>query len=523
MHMASSEIPRTSELPQFPESLWERTTEFPRFPRLQGEANADVVVVGGGITGLTTAYLLMKEGLQVALVEMGSLLHGTTGHTTAKITAQHGLIYDQLIDHFGEEKARLYYEANEEAVHFMQSFAKEHGIDCGMVEEDAYLFAESDDELKDLKKEWAAYQKLGIPGEWQESLPLPLLVKGAIKLSGQARFHPLQYLHFMVQLLQEGGAAIYEHTTIAEKVDKVSGRLKLHTEDSASSITCNYAVSASHFPFYDGGAMYFSRLHAERSYIVAIEPETSFPGGMYINCSNPKRSLRAAEWNGKTLVLVGGEGHKTGKALCTIRNYEALELYGASLFGAKNIPFRWSAQDLITLDQVPYIGQATNDDPHILVATGFAKWGMSTGTLAALMFRDRIMKRDNRYEDVFSPQRFKADPGIKNFIVQNAEVAKDLVAGKVGLVHRKADELQNDEGAIVKHLGKRAGAYKDREGQLYLVDTTCTHMGCEVDWNEGERSWDCPCHGSRFNYKGEVIEGPATQPLTPLTQHQHEG
>ncbi|WP_138495433.1 FAD-dependent oxidoreductase [Paenibacillus pinistramenti] len=517
--MASSDTPQSRLLPQFPQSLWKHTTELPLFPRLQGETSVDVAIVGGGITGLTTAYLLMKEGLQVAVLEMGTLLHGTTGHTTAKITSQHGLIYDELTGHFGEAQAKLYYEANEEALGFMRSLAQEHQIDCSMTEEAAYLFAESDQELKKLEKEWKAYQKLGLPGEWLETVPLPMAVKGAIKLPGQARFHPLHYLKFMIEELQKGGAAIYEHTMVDAKVEKVNGRLKLQTEQGAS-ITCNYAVSASHFPFYDGGAMYFSRLHAERSYVTAIQPETSFEGGMYISCGNPKHSLRAAEWEGKTLVLVGGEGHKTGKSDCTISRYEALEQYGASLFGAKSIPFRWSAQDLFTLDRVPYIGQATNDDPHILIATGFAKWGMSSGTLAALMLRDRIMKRDNRYEDLYTPQRFKADPGIKTFIVQNAEVAKDLVAGKVGLVHRKAEELANDEGAVVKHLGKRAGAYKDHQGRLYLVDTTCTHMGCEVDWNEGERSWDCPCHGSRFNYKGEVIEGPATKPLTPLSQTQ---
>lgn len=517
--MTSSQIPAESGLPQFPESLWKHTSQFPRFPRLIGLAEADVVVVGAGMTGITAAYLLMKEGYSVILAEMGAVLNGTTGYTTAKITSQHGLIYDELTAHFGEEQARLYYEANEEALRFMGSFAAEHSIPCDLVQEDAFLYAESEQELSKLAKEWAAYEKLGIPGKWQDTLPLPFTVKGAIKMPGQARFHPLHYLQFMLDELVKGGVSIYEYTMVGEKVEKEGGQLVLHTEQGAT-LKCTHAVSASHFPFYDGGALYFSRLHAERSYIVAIEPESPFPGGMYINCGNPVRSLRTASWNDKKLLLVGGEGHKTGQNDCTIKNYETLERLGASLFGAKSIPFRWSAQDLVTVDRVPYIGQATKDDPQILIATGFAKWGMTTGTLAACMIRDRIMHRENRYAGLFTPQRFKADPSIKNLIVQNADVAKELVAGKVGLIHKKIGELQADEGAIVRHQGKRAGAYKDKQGALYLVDATCTHMGCEVGWNAAERSWDCPCHGSRFNTLGEVIEGPATLPLTPLKQEQ---
>lgn len=510
--MTSSQSPRTSELPQFPESLWNHTTDLPRFPRLEEHAEADVAVVGAGITGITTAYLLMKEGYKVLLAEMNTVLQGTTGFTTAKITAQHGMIYDSLLSHFGEEQARLYYEANSEALQDMRSFAAENKIDCGMQVEDAYLFAESDQELKKLSKEWEAYKKLGIPGEWVEAIPMPFAVKGAIKLPGQARFHPLRYLKFMLDELVKGGAAIYEHTTIAEKVKKENGRLLLQTEEGIT-IKCTHAVSASHFPFYDGGAMYFARLHADRSYVVAIEPETPYDGGMYINCGSPTRSLRAAEWNGKQLILVGGENHKTGQAQCTIKNYEALEQYGTGLFGAKSIPFRWSTQDLVTIDEVPYIGPATKDDPQILIATGFAKWGMTTGTLAANLIRDLIMKRDNRYAELFSPQRFKASPGVKNLVVQNADVAAELVSGKLKLAHKKLEELKQDEGAIVRYQGKKTGAYKNASGELFLVDPTCTHMGCEVEWNAAERSWDCPCHGSRFTYKGEVLEGPATTPL----------
>ncbi|AWB46331.1 FAD-dependent oxidoreductase [Paenibacillus sp. CAA11] len=514
--MTESRIPDTSELPQFPESLWRETTKLPEFPSLSGHIEADVAVIGAGITGITTAYLLIKEGLKVVLVDAGRILNGTTGHTTAKITAQHGMIYDELIQHFGEKNARLYYDANTEALSFIRQTVKEHQIDCGFKEEDAYLYADTEEDLKQLQKEWTAYEKLGLPGDWLNSIALPIIVQGAIRLREQAQFHPLHYLQSLLEYFTKHGGTVYENTTFGEQVEEESGRLVLKTEQGKHTIKCSYAVSASHYPFYDGGAMYFARLHADRSYIVAIEPETTYAGGMYINCGQPTRSIRSAQWEGKELLLIGGEGHKTGKSECTIKHYEALEQFGASVFGAKQIPFRWSAQDLVTIDKVPYIGQVTKDKPNVLIATGFAKWGMTSGTLSALMLRDRIMKRDNRYAELFTPQRFKADPGVKNLVVQNAQVAKDLVAGKIEMVHTKLDEVRPDEGAVVRHNGKRAGAYKDKTGKVHLVDTTCTHMGCELEWNAGERSWDCPCHGSRFSYTGEVMEGPATKPLKTL-------
>ncbi|CAM4436184.1 FAD-dependent oxidoreductase [Paenibacillus typhae] len=503
-------------LPQFPESLWRGTTELPAFPRLAEDHVTDVAIVGAGITGITAAYLLTREGYKVTLLEAGEVLGGTTGFTSAKITAQHGMIYADLMKNFGEEQAWAYYQSNSEAMKWMIHTAEELGLSCGMHPEDAYLYADKDDDetLKQLEQEFEAYQKLGIPGEWLDHIPLPLMVTGAIRLPGQARFHPLHYLKGMLQFVLDKGGVVYEHTMIGEKVDK-GERITLYTEGSEHQIRCRHAVSASHFPFYDGGGLYFSRLHAERSYCLAVQPETDFAGGMYLSAGEPTRSLRAVEWNGHNLVIVGGENHKTGQGICTFGHYENLEVFAGGLLGSRQIPYRWSTQDLITLDKVPYIGKP-DEDEEIYIATGYGKWGMTNGTLAAQIITDQIMGRANRYSGLYDPSRFKARPSIKNFIVQNANVAKELVAGKVEIVRKKTSELGADEGAVVFHDGKRAGAYRDPEGKLHLVDRTCTHMGCECEWNNAERSWDCPCHGSRFSYEGDVLEGPATLPLTKL-------
>lgn len=509
-------IPKDSELPQYPESLWRQTTKFQSFPRLNENIKTDVAIIGAGISGITTAYLLVKEGFKVTLFNDGTICNGTTGYTTAKITAQHGLIYDKLITHFGEEQAKLYYQANQEAVEFIRQTVSELQIDCDFQEEDAYLYADTDESLNQLHTEWEAYEKLGLAGHWHESLPIPIVVKGAIQMPHQAQFHPLHYLQALLEYIISHGGTVYENTSISEDVTvKDDGIIVLNTEHD-HQITCKHAVSASHFPFTDGGGLFFTRLHAERSYSVAIEPEIPFESGMYINCGYPTRSLRSAKYNGKDVILVGGETHKTGKGICTIQHYEQLEQFGGKLYGIRDIPYRWSTQDLVTLDNVPYIGQITKNHPNIYVTTGFGKWGMTTSTLSGLLIRDLIQGRDNRYAEVFTPSRFKANPSIKNFVVQNADVAAEWISGKLEIVHGRVNDLQNDQGMVIRHHGQRAGAYKDPKGTVFVVDTTCTHLGCEVEWNEGERSWDCPCHGSRFNYKGEVIEGPATENLERL-------
>jgi glycine/D-amino acid oxidase-like deaminating enzyme/nitrite reductase/ring-hydroxylating ferredoxin subunit len=499
-------------LPQLPEPYWRESVELPSFSKLTDDIKVDVAIVGGGISGITTAYLLSKEGLKVALLEADRLLNGTTGHTTAKITAQHDLIYDEFINHLGEEKARLYYEACNEALQFIKSTVHEHRIDCDLTEEDAYIYTNSSQYMNKLINEFKAYEKLGINGAFVESIPLPLTIKAAIVMKNQAQFHPLKYLTKLVGFITQAGGAIYEHTPVVD-IEKGS-QLTVVTRDG-HKITCENVIACSHFPFYDGG-FYFSRMYAERSYVLGVKTEKDYPGGMYLSAEDPKRSLRYTTMNGEKLILVGGENHKTGQGSPTIQYYEALQSFAEEVFGVKEIPYRWSAQDLTTLDKVPYIGQMTANTPNIFVATGYRKWGMTNGTAAALLLTDLIMKRDNRYSELYTPSRFYADPIVKKFISTNADVAKHLIEGKLEFAIRKPEDLFKDEGAVVNVNGKRAGAYKDEEGKLHIVDTTCTHMGCELEWNSGDRTWDCPCHGSRFSIDGDVVEGPAKKPLKKM-------
>ncbi|GGG13502.1 FAD-dependent oxidoreductase [Paenibacillus abyssi] len=506
---------RQADLPQYPKSHWLASASLPDFPKLSDDIKVDVAIIGAGITGITTAYLLSKQGIKVALIEAGQILNGTTGHTTAKITAQHDLIYDELMAHFGIEQAQHYYQANVEALQFIRNEIETHQIDCDFHMEDAYVYTNADKSIQKITNEYKAYETLGIPGAYVDRTPLPFQTKAAVVMKGQARFNPVAYLfHLVLQIIKREGR-IYEHTTA---VDITKNQRFSVITNGGYVITCSRVVMGSHFPFYEGGGLYFTRMHTERSYVLGVKTNKAFPGGMYLSADEPKRSLRATSIDGENMLLIGGESHKTGQGICTIKHYEALKRFGEEHFGLKEIRYRWSAQDLITLDKLPYIGQSTSGTPNIYIATGYKKWGMTTGTAAALLLEKLITGADSPYQELFNPSRkFHADPGLKTFIVQNANVAKHYITGKLGMTYKKPEELKDDEGAVVKVNGKRAGAYRDQQGQLHIVDTTCTHMGCEVEWNDGERTWDCPCHGSRFSFDGEVLEGPAAKPLKNIT------
>lgn len=497
------------KIPKKTISYW-KDHEAPRsFTPLQTDLTAEVIIVGGGITGILTAWKLAREGKKAVLIEAGKLTDGTTGFTTAKITAQHSLIYDKLIRTFGEEKARLYYEANEEAIAFIEKTVKELDIECEFSKQDAYTYITTDEMLPALEKEADAYQKLGINGGLagvSAGMNLPFHVEEALVMREQAQFHPVKFLEALVRDMA-GQVHIFEDT----RAESIDGRTVKTTD--GHFITGDHVVVASHYPFNDFDGAYFAKLHPERSYAIGVKGDHTLQSGMYISQDQPSRSVRYTRMeNGEQLLIIGGENHPAGRSKQeTTHHYEELAAFAKKHFGAEEVLYRWSAQDLITLDQVPYIGQIHE---KIYLATGYAKWGMTSGTVAAALLTDLIVQGSSRYADVYDPKRAKVKPtDIKTFISQNAAVAKELISGKLKGADKTADSLQPGEGGIITVDGEKIGAYRDEQGRCHFVDITCTHMGCETAWNDAERSWDCPCHGSRFSYDGKVLEGPAVQPL----------
>ncbi|WP_055669496.1 FAD-dependent oxidoreductase [Desnuesiella massiliensis] len=490
-------------------SYWIESTKDTNYPKLEENIEVDIAIIGGGITGITLGYLLKKEGAKIAILEANKIAKGTTGHTTAKITSQHHLIYDKLINQFGIERALQYAEANEYAINFIEETINEHNIQCDFHRLPAYMYTEDINYIVKIEKEIEAANKLGLNAKYLSELPLPFSTQAAVAFENQAEFHPRKYLLPLAEKIPGEGSYIFENTPVVE----------IENENSFSLITANKkrvkatkVVIASHFPCYDALGLYFTRLKPDRSYVIATNIKEEFPQGMFINAEEPGRSLRPQVHEDRQIVLVGGEGHKTGHGGSTLQHYINLKNFAESTFNVNSFLYLWSTQDYITLDLVPYVGYITSSTENMYVATGYGKWGMTNGTAAAILLKDLIIKKESPWQEVYNPSRNTTGKAIKSFFVENTDVAVELIKGKL----EKGEEtlkLNLGEGKEVKIDGKKYGAYKDNEGNTHIVDITCTHLGCELKWNDAEKSWDCPCHGSRFSYDGEVLEGPAHKKL----------
>ncbi|MCM0648543.1 FAD-dependent oxidoreductase [Clostridium swellfunianum] len=492
-----------------PLSYWIASTPRTDYPVLNQDLKVDSVIVGGGMVGITAAYLLKKQGLNVAVLEADRIVMNTTGHTTAKITSQHGLVYNKYNIEFGEEITRQYAEANEYAIKFMSDLITEEKIDCDFSWQPSYVYTHTTEYADVIKSEADIASKIGIKASYVEELPLPFKVLAAVKFENQAQFHPRKYLLHLATKIHGNGSFIFEGT---RAIDVEEGTLVRVKTDSGFTVTADNLIIASHFPFYDGMGLYFTRIYPERSYLMGVRVKEKFPGGMYITAEDPGRSLRSQPFEDGDLVIVGGEHHKTAHDGDTMKHYEALRDFAENTYSIIDIPYRWSAQDYHAMDGLRYIGRLTSRTPNIYVGTAFGKWGMTNSTVAGIMIKDLIIKGENPWTEAYSPQRFTPAASYKTFTTQNLNVAKELFKHKFEELPETA-ELKHGEAKVLRHEGHRIGAYKDESGKLHVVDTTCTHMGCEVEWNSAEKSWDCPCHGSRFSYTGDIVEGPAMHPL----------
>ena len=490
-------------------SYWLDSTTLTEYPTLNEDIKIDVAIIGGGITGITAAELLKKQGVKVAIIESDRIACGTTGHTTAKVTSQHNLIYDKLINQFGVERAKQYATANEFAIEFVAKNINENNIDCDFKRLSAYVYTNDDSYINKIENETNAALKLGLRAKYLKSTPLPFSVKAAMSFDNQAEFHPRKYLLPIAEKIPNHGSFIFENTRI---VDIEEGNPCVLLTAKGHKITCSKVIIASHFPCYDGLGLYFTKLRPERSYVVGVKLKDNFPEGMFINTESPTRSLRSQNYKDGQLVLVGGESHKTAHGENTVSHYNNLINFAENTFNVENILYKWSTQDYITLDSVPYVGHLNSRSENIYVATGYGKWGMTNSIVAAHILKDLIVNIDNPWKDIYNPSRSISSTSTKNFIVENLDVAKELIIGKMKSVSNKLN-IDKGEAKIVELEGSKYGAYKDEQGITHIVDVTCTHLGCELKWNTAERSWDCPCHGSRFSWEGDIIEGPAVHPL----------
>lgn len=474
-------------------SVWSESCKFRKREALNKDIKTDVLVIGAGIAGILTAYMLKKKGRDVVLIDAAEIASGNTKNTTAKITSQHDLIYSKLITEFGEEKARQYAKANELAIKKYKEIIEDKRIECDFEEKPAYVY--SLNEVDVLKEEVEAAKKLGIDAEFVQEVNLPFKIKGAVKFNNQAQFNPLKFLRGISNEL-----VIYENTRALEIKENL-------VVTSGGNITANNIVVATHYPIMNAPGYYFMKMHQERSYVLALE-NTSEIDGMYIDLNKEGYSFRTYN----NLLLLGGISHRTGENE-EGGSYDELRKVAKRLYPKAKEKYYWSAQDCMTIDGIPYIGRYSSETPNIYVATGFNKWGMTSSMVSAMIISDMILEKENDFSEIFSPRRFDLSLSINNIANDLIKTAKNFIAQKVYIPSSEIEHIKNGHGGIIEYNGEKVGVYKNKEGKEFFVSTKCTHLGCQLSWNSDELTWDCPCHGSRFDYKGRLIGSPATKDL----------
>jgi glycine/D-amino acid oxidase-like deaminating enzyme/nitrite reductase/ring-hydroxylating ferredoxin subunit len=499
--------PAVDALPGRPGSHWLATGEAPSFPPLERDVRVEVAVLGGGITGLTSALLLAQSGIQVALLEANAIGAGVSGHTTAKLTSLHGLKYERLAQRFGDDTAGAYGAANQAGIETIAQLIEAHGIDCDFRRRDNFTYSLDPSEHPRLEREVETARRLGLPASLESELDLPLGVNGAVRFSGQADFHPYRYLTALASRAAELGAQIHERTR-AVGIDGTPPRVRT---EHGQTVRAARVIVATQVPFIERG-LFFARLEPKRSYALTARLRGDSPAGMYLSTEEPARSIRTIPDEKGDLLLVGGEGHRVG---CgdPRASYRRLAAWIAARFEVGEPQMRWSSQDYSTLDGMPYIGPAAPFSGRVLTATGFGKWGLANGTTAAQMLVDRIGGGDNEWAPVFDSNRLRARASLPT-LVRNGAVDAALLLGD-RLRGRTASEqaVEPGEGRIAGRGTSQRAVHRDQSGKLHVLSARCTHLGCIVRWNAAEQSWDCPCHGSRFGVDGGVLQGPALHPL----------
>ncbi|MBK9176633.1 MAG: FAD-dependent oxidoreductase [Flavobacteriales bacterium] len=493
-------------------SLWQDTTlsETSGVGELPFDI-LDVVVVGGGITGLSTALALRNAGLSCMVAEAKNIGFGTTGGTSAHINTVLELSYDRMISKFGEEDAKLVARGAVEACDRIRQLAELHAPKCNWSEQMAYLFAQDEKQAEELDKIVAGTQAVGLPASFVEQVPFPKAFVKAARFAGQAQFHPARYLQGLAAVFKEAGGVLMEDCRVLE-VDPKEEALEVTTE--RGTVRARHLVYATHIP--PGVSILHFRNAPYRSYVLAarLRLEAELPAGLVYDMEDPYHYYRTEDVDGDRLLIAGGCDHKTGHEEDTEERFRELESHVRGLFSLEAVTHQWSSQYFEPADGLPYIGKLPMADDRIYVATGFNGNGMTLGTLASIVLTDLITKKGSPYEKVFDPARVSVVAGFSNFVKEAVDVVGHLVAAPFPAKGMpELDELKPGDGRVVNHDGRSMAVHRDEAGTLHAVDPACSHIKCTVAWNGAERSWDCPCHGSRFNVDGEVLTAPSRKPL----------
>jgi len=490
-------------------SLWLATAQPAAFRALDGDLEVDVAVIGGGIAGMSTALALKRDGARVAVLERGTVASGATGYTTAKVSALQGTMLSAIHKLHGEAGAAAYAQASLAAVERIRALVEEEGIECGFERATAYTYAADDGQVDAVEQEAEVARAAGLDVEATGETPLPFPVPRAVRLERQAQFHPVRYVRGLAAAVNGGGSSVFESTTVTGVHERSPCRV---TVDGGATVAARDVVVATNYPLLDRG-LFFARTGTARSYVVAARVRGDAPEGMLISAGEPSRSLRSFRDGDDTWLLIGGEGHLTGSEEAQPERYLALERFARDHFDVAAIEDRWSTQDGMPIDKLPYIGPYTPVSSHLFVAGGFQKWGMTSATIAAAVLADRLAGRENPYAGVFDPKRITVRSAPELAKTQ-LWVARHLVGDRLTSADASSPgEVPAGQARVVRSGLGKIGVFRDGNGVAHGVSLRCTHLGCLLLFNVAERSWYCPCHGSRFGIDGEVLAGPASQPL----------
>ena len=488
---------------------WESSSSPPSFPELSGDLDVDVAIVGGGIVGISAARFLKEKGMTVAVVEARRVGQGVTGKATAKVTSQHGIIYRTLEQKFGEDRARLYAEAQETGLRRIIELAETYGIDADIERKSGFIYTREQRHVEEIEKEVEVARRLGLPASLTRDTGLPFDVLGAMRWDDQAQFHPLKYVSGLSATIPGEGSHVFENSRV---VDWDPHRIA----SERGTVRARHVVMATNLPLGQVGLYYATNYPMAEPVIAA--PIGRVPPGFYKNVEQPGHSIRTHRYNGRTYAVCAGSHFKPGHPDEERKHFDDLERWLTQNFDAGEIEYRWVNEDYSSMDGAPFIGWSSSDrSDAYLVATGFAVWGFTNGTAAGMIIADLAAERENRWLELFDATRVKPLAGGKEFVKENAQVAGHLIGGYVSSKPKSYDELKPGDAAILKIDGDNVAAFRDEAGRVHSVSAACTHMGCLLGWNDTDRTWDCPCHGSRFSLSGEVVSGPA---VTPLEQKQ---
>lgn len=471
------------------ESIWTKKVKIKYENDKDLPNKCDIVVIGAGMAGLLIAYELNKNNKEVIVLEKNKIASGQTQNTTAKITSQHNLIYDTLIQKEGIEKAKQYAMANNNAIHDYETIIKEKNIDCDFERIDSFVYSSFPDTR--IKKEYDAAIKLGLSATYNAHPNTPFEIAESVGFLNQAQFNPLKFINGIIQDL-----CIYEDTFVSD-----IKKNRIYT--SKGTIEANKIIVATHYPIINIPGYYFLKMYQERSYVVAIKDKYDLQG-MYISCDENPLSFR----NMDKYILVGGGKHRSGEN-SKGGKYDELFIRASLLFKNCKLITCFSAQDCITNDGIPYIGLYSASTPNMYVATGFNKWGMTSSMVSAVLIRNMILNLDNPNAEVFDPQRIRIDSGYQNLVENSMQAIKGLTRRIIQIPDVELSHLPKGHGGVVNYKNDKLGVYKNNDGETFIVSIKCPHLGCQLEWNPDELSWDCPCHGSRFDYKGKLIDVPA--------------